>query len=135
MPLIQDNNLRLAGWMLVVILLLSWGEGLLAGFTQDHMPMGAGSHMNTDGDQHCQMPELEVLHQDCGCGCASLQQTLPRRDSALFGFERIDQPALFFIDPAGLLPVTGPPSDEILFFSSRPPIPIPPRLSFCCLRI
>ncbi|MCU7937454.1 MAG: hypothetical protein KZQ99_21795 [Candidatus Thiodiazotropha sp. (ex Dulcina madagascariensis)] len=135
MPLIRDNNLRLTGWMLVVILLLSWGEGLLAGFTQDQMPMGEDSPMHTGGDQHCQLPEVEILHQDCGCGCASLQQTLMRRDFALLGFERIDQPTWLFMDPASPLPVRGPPRDEMPVFSSTPPIPIPPRLSFCCLRI
>lgn len=129
------NYPRAVTWILIALLLLSWGDGLLAAISQSNMSMGEGSHRVAGGNQHCQMPEVEVSHQDCRCGCASLQQTLPRRDSAILGAERIDQPILFVMDPTVLLPVRGPSRDVLLFISSTPPITIPPRLSFCCLRI
>lgn len=136
MPLARDNNLRLASWMLVIILLLSWGEGALASFGQDHQPMGEGSHMAMGDDQHCQMPNLAVFQCDCENGCFNLQLALPQRDSELLDFERIDQPVLLSMDLASLLPIRGPPPrDEILFPFKPPPVSISPRLSFCCLRI
>ncbi|RLJ22722.1 hypothetical protein DJ030_00515 [bacterium endosymbiont of Escarpia laminata] len=135
MALARDNKLRLTTWILVVVLLLSWGEGLLAGFGQDHRPMGEGSHRVMGDDQHCQMPGAAILQHDCGLGCFNLQQALPQRDSDLLDIERIDQPALIYMDMADPAPVRGPPRDEILPFSKIPPVPIPPRLNFCCLRI
>ncbi|MCU7815849.1 MAG: hypothetical protein KZQ89_20455 [Candidatus Thiodiazotropha sp. (ex Lucinoma kastoroae)] len=135
MPLVQDQNRQVTVWILIALLLLSWGDGLLAAISQSNMSMGEGSHRVSGDNQHCQMPAVDVLQQDCGCGCASLQQTLPRRGSAIFGSERIDQPTLLVMDSTVLLPVRGPPRDVKLFISSTIPIPIPPRLSFCCLRI
>ncbi|MCU7882655.1 MAG: hypothetical protein KZQ82_00475 [Candidatus Thiodiazotropha sp. (ex Lucinoma annulata)] len=135
MPLARDKNLPVTTWILIALLLLSWGDGVLAAISQSNMSMGEGSHRVSGDNQHCQMPAVEVLQQDCRCGCASLQQTLPRRDSAILGAERIDQPILLIVDQMDLLPVRGPPRDRLLFISSTPPIPIPPRLSFCCLRI
>ncbi|MCU7931024.1 MAG: hypothetical protein KZQ90_09500 [Candidatus Thiodiazotropha sp. (ex Codakia rugifera)] len=135
MPRVQDQNRHVTVWILIVLLLLSWGDGLLAAISQSSMSMGEGSHRVSGDNPHCQMPEGKVLQQDCGCGCASLQQTLPRRDSAILGSERIDQPTLLVMDPMVQLPVRGPPRDLLLFIPSTTPIPIPPRLNFCCLRI
>ncbi|MEL0587318.1 MAG: hypothetical protein AAES65_20970 [Candidatus Thiodiazotropha sp. (ex. Lucinoma kazani)] len=137
MPLVQDQNRHVTVWILIALLLLSWGDGLLAAISQSNMSMGEGSHRVSGDNQHCQMPAVDVLQQDCGCGCgcASLQQTLPRRDAAILGTERIDQLILLVMDPTILLPGRRPPRDVLLFISSTPPIPIPPRLNFCCLRI
>lgn len=135
MLLARDNKLRLTTWMLVAVLLLSWGQGALAGFKQAHKPMGQGSHVVTGDDQHCQMPKSAVFQHDCGAGCINLQQTLPQRNSDLLGFERNDRPDLISMEMADLLPIRGPPRDKILFFSTAPPVLIPPHLSFCCLRI
>lgn len=122
-------------WMLVVILLLSWGQGALAGFGQAYKPMGDGSQIRTGGAQHCQMPKSAVFQHDCGAGCINLQQALPQRDSDLLAFEHIERPVLVSRDLADLLPIRGPPREKILFFSTAPPVPIPLHLSFCCLRI
>ncbi|MBA1445965.1 MAG: hypothetical protein M3H12_09110 [Chromatiales bacterium] len=131
----HDNNLRLATWILVVVLLLSWGQGALAAFGQHSMPMGENSQKVMSDDQHCQMPKMVDTLCRCDTGHLNLQQALPQRDSNLLILERIDQPVLVSMDLADMRPVRGPPRDEILFSFSAPPVPIPPRLSFCCLRI
>ncbi|KRT56522.1 hypothetical protein Ga0074115_1519 [endosymbiont of Ridgeia piscesae] len=135
MSLTHDNNLRLTTWMLVVVLLLFWGQGALAGLGQHSMPMGEDSHRVMADGHHCHMPKMADLQCHCDTGHLNLRQALPQRDSDLLGFERIDRPVLVSKDLADLRPVRGPPRDEILFSFSAPPVPIPPRLSFCCLRI
>ncbi|RLJ20511.1 hypothetical protein DJ031_05670 [bacterium endosymbiont of Escarpia laminata] len=86
-------------------------------------------------DPHCQMPKMADTLCRCDTGHLNLQQVLPQRDSNLLAFERIDQPVLVSKDLSDLRLVRGPPRDEILFSFPAPLIPIPPRLSFCCLRI
>ncbi|QYZ67439.1 MAG: hypothetical protein OI74_13625 [Gammaproteobacteria bacterium (ex Lamellibrachia satsuma)] len=135
MSFVRDNSLRLTTWMLVVVLLLSWGQGALAAFGQHSMPMGEDSHKVMSDDQHCQMPKMVDTLCRCDTAHLNLQQVLPQRDSNLLTFERIDQPVLVSKDLGDLRPVRGPPRDEILFSFPAPPVPIPPRLSFCCLRI
>lgn len=134
----RDNSLRIGTWMVVAVLLLSWGRDVVACYERDRNPAGEVIHISmADGeDQHCQTLTISVFVQhDCEQDCCDLQQALPQRDSDLLHADRTDRPILSLEDWSNLLPIRGPPRDEFPPSSTASAVSIPHRLSFCCLRI
>ena len=121
--------------MLVVVLLLSLGQGILADLAQSASSMVDVGHETMGDGRHCDMPEMADSQCYCDADNLGLGQAVPQRDSSSTGFDRTDRWVLVAHDSAELLPIRAPPREALLFSRVSPPIPDPLRFTYCCLLI